>query len=175
MGPHVLPAFCFLRSLFLTMSSQSQIAANRQNSQLSTGPKTEAGKAKSSLNAVTTGLTGRTVLLPSDDAVAYEAHVARFFKEYAPANEQEQALVQSVADTEWRLLRIPTLEMSIYAVGRLELASNFQEVEDPQARAALIEAKVFLTYQRQLNNLSIQEGRLRRQREKDFAPLQELP
>jgi FKBP-type peptidyl-prolyl cis-trans isomerase (trigger factor) len=68
----------------------------------------------------------------------------------------------------------PALEMGIYAVGRLELASNFQEVEDPQARAALIEAKIFLTYQRQLNNLSIQEGRLRRQREKDLAALQQL-
>src|SRR5947199_2841235 len=153
------------------MSSEAQLAANRQNSQLSSGPKTEAGKAKPSLNAVKTGLTGRTVLLPSDDAAAYEAHVARFFTEYAPANEQEQALVQSIVDTEWRLLRIPSLEMGIYAVGRLELASNFQEVEDPQARAALTEAKIFLTYQRQLNNLSIQENRLRRQREKDFAAL----
>src|SRR5947208_13775361 len=114
------------------MSSEAQLAANRQNSRLSTGPQTPEGKAKSSLNAVQTGLPGRTVLLPSDDAAAYEAHVARFFKEYAPTNEQEQALVQSIADTEWRLLRIPALEMGIYAVGRLELASNFQQAEDPQ-------------------------------------------
>jgi hypothetical protein len=37
-----------------------------------------------------------------------------------------------------------------------------------------MEAKIFLTYQRQLNNLSIQENRLRRQREKDLAALKEL-
>src|SRR5947209_3358581 len=153
------------------MSSESQISANPQNAQLSTGPKSKGGKAKSSLNAVKTGLTGRTVLLPTEDAAAYETHLARFFTEYAPANEEEQTLVQSLADTEWRLLRIPALEMGIYAVGRLELAPNFQEVEDPQARAALVEAKIFLTYQRQLNNLSIQECRLRRQRDKDFAAL----
>src|SRR5947209_4048919 len=152
------------------MSSESQICANRQNAQLSTGPKSEGGKAKSSLNAVKTGLTGRTVLLPTEDAAAYEAHLARFFTEYAPASEKERAL----ADTDWRLLRIPALEMGIYAVGRLELASNFQEVEDQQTRAALLEAKVLLTYQRQLNNLSIQEARLRRQREKDLAALQEM-
>ena len=76
--------------------------------------------------------------------------------------------------TEWRLFRIPSLEMGIYAVGRLELASNFQEIEDPQARAALIEAKVYLTYQRQLNNLSIQEGRLIKQRDKALAELDRL-
>src|SRR4051812_20345367 len=156
------------------MSSQSQIAANRQNSQLSTGPKTEAGKAKSSLNAVRHGLTGRTVLLPTEDTAAYEAHVAAFQKRYTPATDEERNLVQSLADTEWRLLRIPSLEMGIYAVGRLELASNFQEIEDPQARAALTEAKVYLTYQRQLNNLSIQEGRLIKQRDKALAELDRL-
>jgi hypothetical protein len=91
-----------------------------------------------------------------------------------PQTKENKRSFKSLADTEWRLLRIPTLEMGIYAVGRLELASNFQDTEDPQARAALVEAKIFLTYQRQLNNLSIQEGRLRRQRDKDLATLQEL-
>jgi hypothetical protein len=156
------------------MSSEAQLAANRRNSELSTGPKTEVGKAKSSLNAVRHGLTGRTVLLPSDDAAAYEAHLQAFQKRYAPATDEERKLVQSLADTEWRLLRIPSLEMGIYAVGRLELASNFQEIEDPHARAALIEAKVYLTYQRQLNNLSIQEGRLLKQRDKALAELDRL-
>jgi len=155
------------------MSSQSQIAANRQNSQLSTGPKTEAGKAKSSLNAVRHGLTGRTVLLPSDDAAAYETHVAAFQKRYAPATDEERNLVQSLADTEWRLLRIPALEMGIYAVGRLEFASEFAN-EEESVRKHLIEAKVFLAYRKDLNNLSIQESRLRRQRERDTDALEDL-
>jgi hypothetical protein len=42
------------------MSSNAQIEANQRNAQFSTGPTSEAGKAKSSLNAVKTGLTGRT-------------------------------------------------------------------------------------------------------------------
>src|SRR5881227_1634495 len=46
--------------------------------------------------------------------------------------------------------------------------------EDRSVRAQLIQAEIFLTYQRQLNNLSIQEGRLRRQREKDRAALREI-
>jgi hypothetical protein len=41
-------------------------------------------------------------------------------------------------------------------------------------QSQVVEAKIFLTYQRQLNNLSIQEGRLRRQREKDTTALREL-
>ena len=155
------------------MSTLAQIAANQANSKLSTGPTSPEGKAKSSLNAVKTGLTGRTVLLPGDDAAAYEAHVASFFARHQPTGDEEQNLVQSLADTEWRLLRIPALEYGIYAVGRLEFAADFPS-EDPAVRTHLIEAKIFLAYQRQLNNLSIQESRLRRQREKDAAALHEL-
>jgi hypothetical protein len=46
--------------------SDAQLAANRANAQHSTGPTSAAGKAKVSLNAVKTGLTGRTVLLSSE-------------------------------------------------------------------------------------------------------------
>ncbi|HTU44981.1 MAG TPA: hypothetical protein VMF91_07960 [Bryobacteraceae bacterium] len=155
------------------MSTPAQVAANQKNAQLSTGPTSPEGKAKSSLNAVKTGLTGRTVLLPGDDAAAYETHIASFFARHEPMGDQERNLVQSLADTEWRLLRIPALEYGIYAVARLEFAAEFPQ-EDPAARTHLIEAKIFLTYQRQLNNLSIQESRLRRQREKDTAALREL-
>jgi hypothetical protein len=155
------------------MPTAAQIAANQATAQLSTGPTSETGKAKSSLNAVKTGLTGRTVLLPGDDAALYEAHVSQFIKRFEPADEEERNLVQSLADTEWRLLRIPSLEMGIYAVGRLEFAELFPNEDEP-VRKRLIEAKIFLAYQRQLNNLSIQENRLRRQREKDTAALGEL-
>ncbi len=155
------------------MPTESQIAANQKNAQLSTCPSSETGKAKSSLNAVKTGLTGRTVLLPGDDAALYEAHLARFVERFKPAGDEEQNLVQSLADTEWRLLRIPTLEAGIYAIGRLEFAELFPN-EEQAVRNQLIETKVFLTYQRQLNNLSIQENRLLRRREKDTAALREL-
>ncbi len=155
------------------MSTSAQIAANQANAQLSTGPTSETGKAKSSLNAVKTGLTGRTVLLPGDDAALYEAHVSHFIERFQPANDEERNLVQSLADTEWRLLRIPSLEMGIYALGRLEFAELFPNEDEP-VRKHLIEAKILLAYQRQLNNLSIQENRLRRQREKDSAILREL-
>ena len=155
------------------MSSAAPIAANQMNAQLSTGPVSQSGKAKSSLNAVKSGLTGRTVLLPSEDAALYQAHVAAFVEHYTPVGDEECKLVQSLADTEWRLLRIPALEMGIYAIGRLEFAGLFPD-EDEAVRKHLIEAQVFLAYQRQLNNLSIQESRLRRQREKDTAALREL-
>jgi pullulanase/glycogen debranching enzyme len=62
----------------------------------------------------------RTVLLPTDDAAVYEAHVAEFTTRLAPVGEDEQNLAQALAETEWRLQRIPALEMGIYALGRIE-------------------------------------------------------
>jgi hypothetical protein len=155
------------------MASAAHAAASRLNGALSHGPTSETGKATSSLNALRTGLTGRTVLLPSEDAALYEAHLAQFREQYQPVGHQELALVQSLADTHWRLARIPSLEAGIYALGRLEFADLFPDHEEG-VRKQLIEAKVYLTYQRQLANLSIQEGRLRRQAEKDLAALQGL-
>jgi hypothetical protein len=154
------------------MSTVSQAEANRANALLSTGPKSPEGKAKSSLNAVKAGLTGRTVLLPGDDVDLYHEHVQRFLGEYQPIGDKEQALVQSIADAEWRLLRIPSLEAGIYALGRLEFSPLFDS-EEEAVRAALADAKTFLVYQKQLSNLSLQEGRLRRQREADIRALKE--
>jgi hypothetical protein len=155
------------------MSNPAQTKTNRENAQHSTGPRTPEGKAKSSLNAARTGLTGRTVLLPGDDTDAYRQHVATLQAHYNPVTDAEKLLVQSITDTEWRMARIPTLEAGIYAIGRMEFAS-LAEHEDPAVRPALLDAKTFLVYQRQLNNLTIQESRLRRQREKDLTELKQL-
>ena len=46
-------------------------ARNRANAAHSTGPKTEAGKRRSSLNGMRHGLTGHTIILPSEDLHAY--------------------------------------------------------------------------------------------------------
>ena len=153
--------------------SELQLNANRRNATLSTGPVTPEGKSRSSRNALKTGLTGRTVLLPTEDAELYELHVQRFKNELRPVGDRETELVQSIADTQWRLGRIPSLEMGIYALGRKEFAEEHQNL-NPQEALALIEVQTFLAYQKQINNLSVQEARLRRQYEKDSAELKNL-
>lgn len=153
--------------------SKRRLLANIQNARLSTGPRTPEGKAASSHNALKSGLTGKTVLLPNEDAALYQQHVDGFCGELKPVGDREIALVQSIADSKWRLARIPSLEFGIYALGRIEFAEEFAHHSSAEA-VALIEAKTFIAYQRQLNNLSIQESRLRRQCEKDTAELVRL-
>jgi hypothetical protein len=168
-------------------TSKGRLAANRANAMdapaplseaktqktLSTGPCTEEGKAISSLNAVRTGLTGRTVLLPSDDAEAYHRHVSAYESAYRPVGLRETKLVQSLADTQWRLQRIPGLEMAIYARGRQEFAESYLD-QEIALRAKLIDLDVHLQYEKQLRNLQLQESRLHRRYEKEMAELRQL-
>jgi hypothetical protein len=90
-------------------------AINRANSLHSTGPRTEAGKQRSALNALTHGLSSRTALLPAEDLAAYQNHLRQFRDEYHPETATETQLVQDLADTSWRLNRIPLLEADLMA------------------------------------------------------------
>jgi hypothetical protein len=155
------------------MSTPQQIAANQANAQLSTGPRTEEGKQRSSLNALKSGLTGRTALLPTEDTAAYERHVAHFFAFYEPVGDEEIAIVQRMADTRWRLDRCANLENNLYALGHVEFKDLFPD-ESPEIRRALIQAHTFRAYQKEFRNLNIQEGRLERSFTRDYARLTEL-
>jgi hypothetical protein len=62
----------------------SRTAINRRNSRHSTGPRTDSGKQRSSLNALRHGLTAASAVLPSEDQAAYDAHRRGFFDEYNP-------------------------------------------------------------------------------------------
>ena len=139
----------------------------------SSGPRTAEGKRIASMNALKSGLTGRTVLLPGDDAQAYEQHLAAYAAEYRPLGLRETELVQSLADTQWRLARIPGLEFAIYARGRREFAELYTE-QDLATRISLIDLDVHLKYERQLRNLQLQESRLHRRFEKERAELRQL-
>ncbi|HLH02636.1 MAG TPA: hypothetical protein VKX25_07695 [Bryobacteraceae bacterium] len=150
------------------MSTPAQVSANRANSQLSTGPKTVEGKAKISHNAVKSALTGATVLLPSDDAALYEQHVANTFAVWAPADHREKLLVQSIADTQWRLHRIPALEAATLALARIQNADLFPD------NPLLLEAHILELKSRELRNLHLQERRLRSYLDKNIRELKEL-
>src|ERR1700678_1743033 len=88
-------------------------ATNRANSQHSTGPRTESGKQRSSQNALRHGLTAQTAVLPTEDPEAYQRHIQQFLDEYAPATPTETQLVHEIANTAWRLNRIPLLESAL--------------------------------------------------------------
>ena len=99
------------------MTSARRRQINRANSQHSTGPKTEAGKKQSSLNALRHGLTGQIVVMPTEDLEAYRSHLKSYTDEYEPKGATEADLVQALADTSWRLNRVAALETNLLSLG----------------------------------------------------------
>ncbi|MBV8865897.1 MAG: hypothetical protein JO210_10930, partial [Acidobacteriaceae bacterium] len=108
----------------------------------------------------------------SDDAAVYQQHLAAYRNEYKPVGLRETELVQSLTDTQWRLQRIPGLEMAIYAHGRAENQDYCSQ--HASTGANLIELGTFLKYEKQLRNLQLQEARLQRRYEKEMAELRSL-
>src|SRR6202162_2836468 len=134
------------------MSATAEI--NRANSQHSTGPTTEAGKQRSSLNSLRHGLTSRIVVMPTEDLEAYESHKKSFTDEYNPQGATEAHLVQSLADTSWRLNRVAAIEANV-----LKFATMVVMPEN--------DAKA-------LANLSLHSQRLARQFERTVTQLRDL-
>ncbi|HLH04738.1 MAG TPA: hypothetical protein VKX25_18370 [Bryobacteraceae bacterium] len=155
------------------MATEAQIAANRANSELSKGPKTPEGKARVSHNAVRNALTGATVLLPSDDAAVYEQYARNAYARWQPANQAEEFLVQSILDTEWRLLRIPVLIDATWALARHNFAELFADHPEP-VRSMMLEAHINEVKGRELRNLALQDARLTRKRDRHIAELKEI-
>ncbi len=153
--------------------SEARLEANRANAHFSSGPRTEAGKAKSSKNALKTGLTGQTVLLPGDDADAYSARLADYQKMYKPVGTREIEIVQALCDAWWRLTRIPSLISALYLKGANEFKDRVQDL-DPIARTAALELETYTGYERQFLNLQLQERRLYNYTQKLKAELSEL-
>jgi hypothetical protein len=154
--------------------SEAKLAANRANSKLSSGPKTTATKEKSKMNAQTHGLCSQAALLPSEDPIVYQAFIESIFAQWSPATDQENRLTEVIGTTEWRLRRIPGLEAGIYAVGLLENNNLFLDEPDPIKRDRNVQSKLYLLYEKQFKNLSLQERRLRSQHKADTTELKQL-
>lgn len=155
------------------MTSEKQIAANRGNAQLSTGPTTEEGKRRCSLNARRHGLTGQVTSMTDEDRAAHDEFSSAMIKDLAPEGALEIQLAQRISTDSWRLNRISAIEDNIFALGFSEHADEI-ETTAPEALAALTAAKTFQTEAKQLQLLSLYEQRLNRAVQKNLATLQDL-
>ncbi len=148
-------------------------SASNGTSKGSTGPRTPAGKQRSSLNALRHGLTGHVVVLPTEDLAAYQRHLQRFVARFQPKDALEEQLVQSLGDTTWRMNRVPAIEATF-----LTLASEHQldsvPTNEPRAASALALSQAFHQQSRSLANISIYEQRLARMFERTLKQLREI-
>ena len=136
---------------------------------LSTGPRTEQGKAIASRNSLTHGLTSKSTLLPSEDPQEFADFHSALTLRYGPESVEDIGIIAEFADLTWRLQRIPVHEAKLIAV---ELKRMQIERKSDKALAELLdgldeqtlEAIAFerLLESKTLLNLHRQEARLSR-------------
>jgi len=96
------------------MTSERQLATNRQNALNSTGPRTPAGRAISSLNATRHGLYAATPVIPRiENADEWRQHRDETLASLAPHGQVETALAERVALILWRLGRVARYEEGV--------------------------------------------------------------
>jgi hypothetical protein len=95
------------------MTSERQKAANRANARHSTGPKTPEGKAAVRLNACRHGLLARDVVLPGENADAFDDLWNQIWAHFSPVGPIEESFVERVIYNMWRLRRVPRAETAL--------------------------------------------------------------
>ena len=155
------------------MPTDRQLAANRQNAQKSTGPKTPEGRAAVRLNGVKHGLTASTIILPGESESDFESLLHSFESEHNPSTPTEQALVRQMAMAQWRLLRLYRVEAAFFDLRLAEsdrFAGEIYKSLDDTGRLAYIVNNSPQT----LTNLSRIEARLERSFHKALQELRRL-
>ena len=118
------------------MATDAKIFANQENSQHSTGPKTDEGKSASSKNNFHHGLTGASFsFLSSEDPAEFEHVLNGLRAEHQPATMTESILVENMARACWLSKRALRCQDACFFDGSLTM-------EEQSRRLAL-----FLRYQ----------------------------
>jgi hypothetical protein len=155
--------------------SDAKLAANRANSQKSTGAKSKATKKIVSMNGLRHGLTSAHAFVPGDCRADYDALIESHHSRYAPDTDGETQLVQIIAENAWRILKVAPEEAAIYDIGRIKHGETlFPEITDLERRSGLINAQIGIIYEKQLRNIRLHERRLRKQQDKDIADLKQM-
>ena len=118
----------------MATTSAARIAANRQNAQKSSGPRTPEGKARARANAVKHGLTGAGIALPTEDAAVVERRFVDLQIELAPATLAASLLVRQVA-----LMSVRIDRAALQEAAALAQATRHAAIEFDLARASEID------------------------------------
>jgi hypothetical protein len=136
------------------MPSDKQLTANRLNSQKSTGPRTGAGKSRSSANALKTGIYSQALIIKGESQTDLDALTAEYYAEHHPATPTGRALVNTLIHNEWLLRRLRRVETDTWNQGIEFLEdSEYQPKNHLLADTFANKDDKFLLLQRRIDSL----------------------
>ena len=135
--------------------SLQKISANRKNAQLSTGPKTALGKAKSALNAVKHGIFTKECLknISDEEARDYEALRLGVFESLKPKDQMQAILCDKIAIDVWRLRKVLAFEQGTSHLETLNLDASGSPVNFSDRKAIIYNMENNKSGSKDLNQL----------------------
>jgi len=116
------------------MSTDRKSESARINGAKSKGPVTPAGKAKSSRNALSHGLTANYAVVGEESQADFHVLLHAYVDRYQPSDAVETELVHTLAITRWRLRRVATLETCLFendlALRGDEIDESFESLDE---------------------------------------------
>ncbi len=159
------------------MPSELKSETARANGAKSRGPITPEGKEKSSLNAITHGLTANhTFILKCESPEEYQAMLAEHLAIHQPVTAPEKELVDQMAIARWRIRRFVAAETDLIdsemVRNREKVNKEFAPTDSGVHLAMAIRS--LADESRALSLMSRYESRLQRVHDKAYATLREL-
>ena len=154
-------------------ASEAQILANQINALRSTGPRTEAGKNRSSCNAFRHGLTAQVTVMTDPDREAQDKFVKAYVADLAPEGAQETQLAQAIAFDTWRMNRTRAIEENAFSIGFSGQPGQI-DCSHPQIHSAMSNARTFFDDAKTFSLLSVYEQRIHRNFHRNLKLFREL-
>jgi hypothetical protein len=156
-------------------TSEARSAAARANGAKSRGPKTPEGKLASSRNALTHGLTARTLVLHNESQAQYKADLRNYLDHFRPQTKPEIDLVHQICAASWRLARYAAIEAALLDQKMADqsdwLEEKYEHLDDRHRLAVAFES---LTSNGSLALLNRYQARLHREYQRLLKTLTDL-
>jgi len=138
----------------------------------STGPKTEAGKARSSRNAIRTGLYAARDFVRPEEEEEYAQTLIKLMDELTPENTVEQTFATEIMGATWRLRRCRLVEEAFGLIEDLNADPMIDERTEKQQKSVdRARAQSHLILRRSLDELrKLQKGRTIQEQLADQLP-----
>jgi SEC-C motif len=137
-----------------------------------TGPRTEAGKAKSSRNSIRTGLYAARDFIRPEEEEEYAQTLIKLMDELTPGNSVEQTFATEIMGATWRLRRCRLVEEHFGVIEDLTFDPMIDERTEKQQKSVdRARAQSHLILRRSLAELrNLQKGRTLQEQIRDQFP-----
>ena len=161
----------------MTIDAATEAARAATTTHGHTGPRTEAGKSKSSRNAIRTGLYAARDFIRPEEEEEYAQTLIKLMDELTPENSVEQTFATEIMGATWRLRRCRLVEEAFGLIEDLDVDPMIDERTEKQQKSVdRARAQSHLILRRSLDELrKLQKGRSIQEQLADQQPTPTRP